>query len=304
MSKPLELRVFQRTIERDAFASSQVATWLFEDLFMDTRNSALIVGLYLLCIVIIGAACFAYYSYERSTNPPSSLADADTFAPQSKNRSPSPVYSAAVAKAKAVRDLQSSLAANRELLDRQTAALNQKTAECKALREQLDHSFMLLLSLLNEDSNATTDTGDATTELRASLDTEIARLKQTLGTPKTSETDQEQHVLQLQAELMQADLHLEAVEQQSQRELELVLSEKRTVEQAASDLIARCGAAAIPLLVDLLSDERVEVRRWAAKALGVIGPEARDVSGVLRELLSDPDPTVRTEVERALVKID
>lgn len=272
---------------------------------MDTRNSALIIGLYLLCIVIIGAACFAYYSYERSANPPTASLDVNMMAPQTANRSPSVVYSAAVAKAnKSVRDLQSSLAANRELLDRQTAALNQKTAECKALREQLDHSFMLLLSLLNEESNTATDTGDAAAELRASLDSEIARLKQSLGTPQKTEVDHEQRVVQLQAELMQADLNLQAVEQQSQRDLELALSEKRTVEQAASDLVARCGATAIPLLVDLLSDERVEVRRWAAKALGVMGPEARDASGVLRELLTDPDPTVRTEVQRALAKMD
>ena len=271
---------------------------------MDTRNSALIVALYMLCVVIIGAACFAYYSYERSTNPPTAAVDLDTMAPQSTNRSPTIVYSAAVAKAnKSVRDLQFSLAANRDLLDKQTAALHQKSAECKALREQLDHSFTLLLSLLNEDSNAASGTGDATPELRVTLDSELARLKQSFGTPKTSE-DHEQQLLQLQAELMQADLHLEVVEQQSQRELELVMSEKRTVEQAASDLIARCGATAIPLLVDLLADERVEVRRWAAKALGVVGPEARDASGVLRELLTDPDPTVRTEVERALAKID
>jgi hypothetical protein len=166
-----------------------------------------------------------------------------------------------------------------------------------------DHALMLLLNLLDEDTNAASDTGGAT-EVRAKLETELSRLTQTLGNPEKVEIETADQLLQLQSELIQADLHLAAVEQQSQRELELLNAEKRTVEQTTSEVIARCGPAAVPLLVELLSDERVEIRRWAAKALGAIGPDARDANLLLRELLSDPDPTVRAEVEQALAKMD
>jgi HEAT repeat protein len=270
---------------------------------MDTRNSALIVGLYLLCVIIIAVACFTYYSYERSANPMQTAQVQSLEAPQVGNRT-SPVYTAAIAKAnKSVRDLQSNLAMSRNLIDQRTTALNQKSAECKALRDQLDHALMLLLNLLDEDTNAASDTGGAT-EVRAKLETELSRLTQTLGNPEKVEIETADQLLQLQSELIQADLHLAAVEQQSQRELELLNAEKRTVEQTTSEVIARCGPAAVPLLVELLSDERVEIRRWAAKALGAIGPDARDANLLLRELLSDPDPTVRAEVEQALAKMD
>jgi HEAT repeat protein len=68
----------------------------------------------------------------------------------------------------------------------------------------------------------------------------------------------------------------------------------------ATEVIARCGITAVPVLVERLSDERVEARRWAAKALGAIGPEAQEANTPLRRLLSDPDQTVREEAKRAL----
>jgi hypothetical protein len=60
-------------------------------------------------------------------------------------------------------------------------------------------------------------------------------------------------------------------------------------------------AAAVPPLVDALTDVSSEVRRLAAEALGVVGPSAAHAAPQLRRLLSDPDAEVRRSAARSLV---
>jgi HEAT repeat protein len=58
------------------------------------------------------------------------------------------------------------------------------------------------------------------------------------------------------------------------------------------------------MLCETLNDEETLVRFWAAKALGNIGPGAREATASLRQLLDDDDPNVRWEATAALAKID
>ena len=57
-------------------------------------------------------------------------------------------------------------------------------------------------------------------------------------------------------------------------------------------------------LSEALRDEAEIVRFWAAKALGNIGPEARQATGPLLSVLGDADPNVRWEAITAIAKID
>jgi HEAT repeat protein len=68
--------------------------------------------------------------------------------------------------------------------------------------------------------------------------------------------------------------------------------------------LGRDGQKAAPLLVELLRDEDPNVRFWAAKALGEIGPAAQPARGPLRDCFGDPDADVRWQAIVSLRHID
>jgi hypothetical protein len=271
---------------------------------MDTRNSVLVVGVYLLGAVIVVGVAIAYYAFERSTNAtawdPASSGENPVLRPQAITGK----YAATVSKSSpTMRELQASLAATRSKLDKNTAALNQKSAECRALQQELDRSFALLLNLLEGETDEPGSKAVAVNPTRERLEAELARLKESLGRSDLLESDRERQLAELQVELIQADIELAMIQAEAGRELEVLASEKRALEATTAAIIGRCGMVAVPWLVDLLTDERVEIRRWAARALGAVGPDAQDASFVLQELLIDPDEEVRTLAEQALVAI-
>jgi outer membrane protein assembly factor BamB len=66
------------------------------------------------------------------------------------------------------------------------------------------------------------------------------------------------------------------------------------------DIIRRMGPTAIPLLVDLLRDERISFRRFAADALIDLPPETESIQPALRRALRDEDSDVAGDAARAL----
>ena len=57
-------------------------------------------------------------------------------------------------------------------------------------------------------------------------------------------------------------------------------------------------------LIVNLKDGDMRTRERAARALGMIGPQAREAAGALREALKDPEPAVRNVAKDALKKIE
>ena len=66
------------------------------------------------------------------------------------------------------------------------------------------------------------------------------------------------------------------------------------------EIIRRIGPPAIPLLVDLLRDERVFIRRSAADALIDLAPYTESIQPALRRALRDEDSEVAGDAARAL----
>lgn len=78
----------------------------------------------------------------------------------------------------------------------------------------------------------------------------------------------------------------------------------RTAAAEALISISTEKESGIPILVWALSDSPdVQVRRWAAEALGRLGFAALDAVPALVKALDDPDPAVRQEADKALKKI-
>ena len=75
------------------------------------------------------------------------------------------------------------------------------------------------------------------------------------------------------------------------------------VRRTAAFALARIGPEAIPALAKALQDEDTSVRRFAADALSMKGPEAKEAVPALTEALQDEDETVRWSAARALERI-
>src|SRR5437867_5222939 len=86
--------------------------------------------------------------------------------------------------------------------------------------------------------------------------------------------------------------------------------EDPTVQVETRKVLKEGGAAAVPVLVELLREGRgsgsaaAEERWTAATLLGQIGPEARAAVPALIEALKDPDPHVRSVAVSALSEVD
>jgi HEAT repeat protein len=74
---------------------------------------------------------------------------------------------------------------------------------------------------------------------------------------------------------------------------------------ASDSAVAEAIAGAIPVLIDVVesSGDR-ETRQSAAKALGLIGREAKAAIPALTRALEDKDRRIQDEAAKALAKID
>ena len=66
------------------------------------------------------------------------------------------------------------------------------------------------------------------------------------------------------------------------------------------EIVRRIGPAALPLLTELLRDERISIRREAADALIDLAPHTESIQPALRRALSDEDSAVAGDAARAL----
>jgi len=80
----------------------------------------------------------------------------------------------------------------------------------------------------------------------------------------------------------------------------LVNRRNEDLEVVTLDIVRRIGPPAIPLLVALLRDERVAIRRDAVDALIDLAPETEWIQPALRRALGDEDSAVAGDAARAL----
>ena len=76
-----------------------------------------------------------------------------------------------------------------------------------------------------------------------------------------------------------------------------------TEQEAAADALGRIGVAAVPALIDALSNPEPAVRVKAIEVLGRMGADAKDAVPHLVKLLDDPSEAVRKAATRTLGRI-
>ena len=87
-------------------------------------------------------------------------------------------------------------------------------------------------------------------------------------------------------------------------DLQGMLEEERLLRTVATESLIQLGSDAVPALVVLLRHERPSVREWSAYILGAIGRPAEAAVPSLMETLSDSDMTVRETARAALNAIE
>lgn len=273
------------------------------------RNSSLIAWLYAtigLLIVIIGYGTYTYYQ-SKSASAVARLqasleAEMGATDATPNTRPPAPlVNAAALTRAHTqLNALQTMLERNSRLLDKRTTLLNQKTAECKTLQNQLDGSIATLLDLLAMD--ATGRNSEDTRQVGRDLEQEFTKLKEELKRSESLELEQTQQVAQLKSELAATESEIEAMREQANSELIMLLEQQQLLEATSRRAFMQLGAAAVPVLVDLLRDERAEVRAWSASILGSFGTDGQEAVPALMGLLVDSDRVVRDQAKQSTLR--
>ena len=274
---------------------------------MSERNSLLIVGVYTLLgllIVSVGYGAYAYYqlaSTSAAARLEASLAAemAEAKRPAS-TKPPKPMGNvAALARAHAqLNELQAMMERNSRLLEQRTSLLNQKTAECKMLQRQLDGSIATVLELLDMDSNVSDS--EQRQQLGRNLEQEFNRLTAELEQSEALELEQSQQVADLKMQLTATELEIAAIREQTGAELLSLLERQQLLETTSRRAFVQLGAAAVPVLVEMLNDQRPEVRAWAASILGSLGSAGQEAVPALMAMLVDSDQLVRDEAKRSL----
>jgi prepilin-type N-terminal cleavage/methylation domain-containing protein len=75
------------------------------------------------------------------------------------------------------------------------------------------------------------------------------------------------------------------------------------LSSGAVEVLKRPGPDVVPFVIEYLTDDKEEVRRHAAAALGFIGPDASSSVDALIKTLEDPKMSVRLAASLSLVKI-
>ena len=80
-------------------------------------------------------------------------------------------------------------------------------------------------------------------------------------------------VTQLKSELAATESEIAVIREQTNAELLMLLEQHQLLDATSRRAFTQLGEAAVPVLVELLSDESASVRAWAASILGGLGTD-------------------------------
>lgn len=274
---------------------------------MDTINRLYAWMAFAMGALIVGAIAYGgllYYRAELSRShtvlgePLDTAASANQLAPLPTARPRGAHIDHLFTQRSQIKRLQALLDQKTKLLERKTALLEQKTAEQLRLQKDLDDAIALL-----ELAGQAGETGESALVDEVGNGEVHENLERLRDQRQQSERQKQQHEEELKVlitGLAVTDEEIALLRQQSEMEFSLLLAEKEAFEAVASRALATMGAESVPVLVEHLTHQRSEIRRWAATVLGEIGPEASDAIPALMHASSDSDASVRGAAQRSL----
>jgi hypothetical protein len=280
---------------------------------MDTRSSSLVVGLYVLAAIALGAIVAGVF-YGRGNQLEEELARQAAEARDASHRGSGHLRRNAISRQEflaaeataEVERLRRQLEEKNRALEERSAALKQRTTAYQKLQQDYQAAANLLMqSLLPFPiSEAAPPEADPVVSNPPPLETEtpsdVAALNEELNKARILENALSQEVEQLQAEVLAAETAIARLQEDARRQAEQLLADERLMREVAGEALVRIGEPAIPVLVEALKDESPTVRRWAASVLGDLGPTAPGTIGPLMDALGDSDESVRLAAAQAL----
>ena len=157
--------------------------------------------------------------------------------------------------------------------------------EYDALLSDADSALLSLIALMREEDQASpADPGQ---------DTQSSEVEQ--QDSQFSSADEQAGLEFISWELEQANVRIAALQTKVDRE--------SRVAMASSSVLVDVGEPAIPMVIHMTTDDRPEIRAWAAWVLGFIRPVSDESKAALTRLTRDEDADVVKAADTALVNL-
>ena len=265
---------------------------------MHAQNSTLVLVLYLLigAVVILAGRLVYLQTSERVTALVPTADEVPNHrdvitTPSGRNRG---VSTLALARAnQQLTALKSALESSTDLLRQRTERLAEKDAECRRLEAELEESIDFVFSLTDEGGDA------GSKETPSDLERQLRALRGELQSTSGAWREQLTQLEDLRAALVESEVRIEEVQSAAEAEFTVLARDREVLLTAVRDSLTLLGEDIVPVLSDLLRHRSPTVRAWSAKVLGSIGPDASAAIPTLLDLVSDSDRTVREEARRA-----
>ncbi len=284
---------------------------------MEGRSTLLTFGAYLTAALLLATVCsiaVLRYGLSRHMIPPelvTETADGDARPASKKLRAaaitlPSTAGTAtADVDARQIQLLENLVEEKNATLRRMQEQLDSKTRALADLRAQYDEATAAAIDMLDQSPPS----GDAVESAPTGPDhaptntPDPAQLETELAIAEAVQNKLVADMETLQGELDKAKEELSDMQMQMLTDAASNEAQANQLRTTFVTLFGSIGAPAVQPLTDLLNHANPEVRRWAAEALGQIGPDAGDAVAALTETLSDDNESVRKAARAALESI-
>lgn len=277
------------------------AEFLLMDAFMQTATSKLILAAYGLTAIVVGLFGYLFYQSQAKILPRPVPAP-----PRSLISQPIPTVRGSRAIVRQLRrdterqrdritELQRLATKREEILKQQAAELQTQTLKSKQLHAEADRYFKLLMELIDE-SAASVETNLNTLRGADEFDPSARGIPVGEVDSPTEPTTLEE----FRVALMTAEWELE----QQRAESDITLADEVGRMAVLRNAIQNAGEVAVPVLVNMLSEEVAEVRVWAATSLGQVGGGSQVAMDALLVAIDDSDPDVRESARVAIQVIN
>ncbi len=220
---------------------------------MDFVNRLIAWAAYITGAVLIGSGAFFAFHYYRQpgvaggvASVPSTVSEKPSAEPRagSNGAEPTPPVEQTYLQRAQLRRLQTLWDQKTRLLQQRTELLDQKNAEHRALRSELDDAIDLL-GLLAAEVAARSPTSD-NRAADAPLQMELERLREDSKKSRMLAEQQQAELDRLKEELGVTDQGISELEQQAATKFEAFVEDRTAFEAVVSETLVRIGAEAVP----------------------------------------------------------